>query len=545
MPAGSVAIPAATILLLTPTDGDAAAVSHVLDQGGFRTLACEDVAALAGALASEPAAIILAQEALTQSGDAGALLVRALESQAEWSDVPIILLATPGSSEIGAWEHARALEPVGNISILERPLRRTTLLNAAAVALRARERQHRLRRVLAEREATAAELARHREDLQSAVEQRTAELAESTAALHSAERLAALGTLAAGLGHDIANLTLPIRARLQTLESACTAAEAREDFAAIAKSLDHLSNLSAGMRLMAMDPDREGASTPAADLEAWCAESFQVWRAALPRQIRLECDVPSGLGVNIPRHRLAQAVFNLVQNAGEAMAHQSSGTIRISARAGTNAAGAAVVRLSVEDDGPGMAPEVVARCFEPYFSTKGRAIATGMGLGLIRGIVESAGGTVAVRSAPGEGATFTLTLTATAPDAAPNVLGPRTAAVSIKGDRDASLALMFLGQLAFKSVRHLEASVPDVSLWIAEQPDPALVRDYLEQHPRGRLIILDDHRENHHAPGTTNGDRPQHESVRTVLLDRSPSPGALRDAIARAIQAGAPDDPTR
>ena len=394
---------------------------------------------------------------------------------------------------------------------------------------------------ITERKASEQVLTRHRENLQRAVEERTAELAASTVALHTSERLAALGTLAAGLGHDIANLTMPIRVRLRMLEAASTTDESREDFAAISKSLDHLSNLSAGMRLMAMDPERVEASTPAADLEAWCAETTPVWRAAVPRQIRLECTLPRGLGVNVSRHRLAQAVFNLVQNAGEAMAAQPVGTVRITAEAATSAAGTPVVRLEVSDDGPGMPADLVARCFEPYFSTKGRAIATGMGLGMVRGIVESAGGTAHVHSVPGAGTTFTLTLPAAVSGQSTGAGPPRTAAVTIKGQREASLAMMFLGQLAFKTHRHLDSSVPDASLWVVEKPDPSLVHAYLDRHPSGQIVILDGGvdfpSENAIAPEAPNGAGFNDRSGRIFVLAPSPSPSDLRDAITRASHA--------
>jgi len=402
---------------------------------------------------------------------------------------------------------------------------------------------------ITERKAAERELSSHRENLQRAVEQRTGELAESVAKLIASERLAALGTLAAGLGHDIANLTLPIRMRLKMLEAACSTDESRDDFAAIGKSLDHLSNLSAGMRLMAMDPERVQASTSADDLEAWCAETTPVWRAAVPSQIRLECTLPRGLGVNIPRHRLAQAVFNLVQNAGEAMAAQGSGTVRVTAEAATSGAGAPVVKLLVRDDGPGMPPEVMARCFEPYFSTKGRAIATGMGLGMVRGIVESAGGAVAVHSALGQGTTFTLTLPAAVSSSTAEAGEPRTAAVTIKGQREGSLAMMFLEQLAFKTVRHLDSTAPNVAMWVVENPDPSLMRAYLDQHPLGRIVVLEGEMDSapadEGAQRTRNGADLYDRSERMTVLSPSPSPGDLRDAITRASHAGSGIAPGR
>jgi two-component system sensor histidine kinase FlrB len=65
-----------------------------------------------------------------------------------------------------------------------------------------------------------------------------------------------------------------------------------------------------------------------------------------------------------------------------------------------------VLRFRVSDDGPGMEPEVVARIFEPFYSTRSRG--TGLGLAITRSDVEDLGGTVCCHSAPGQGTTFTI-----------------------------------------------------------------------------------------------------------------------------------------
>jgi PAS domain S-box-containing protein len=392
---------------------------------------------------------------------------------------------------------------------------------------------------ITERKAAEQELAAHRNRLQELVEKRTAELAESVTRLHAAERLAAVGNLAAGLGHDIANLVLPIRGRLEALGGVCTTPESRDDLTGIARALDHLSSLSSGMRLMALDPARERASSPVDDLAEWWAQAEGILRAALPRHVQLAGELPAGVGVAMPQHRLAQAVFNLVQNAGEALAGQEAGTIRViaaPAAPGALRGGTAAVSLRVIDDGPGMLPGVVARCFEPYFSTKGRAIATGMGLGLVRGLVESAGGTVAVRSEPGKGATFTLILPVADGQRKTAPVG-RAAALTVTDARSAALASMMLSGLAVRIARPPGDSVPEEELWVAQTPSRAAVEAYLAGRPDRRVIVLGGLTGSDGADEAPEYGAPARGGRRLMMLPLRPTPSALRDALASAAGA--------
>ena len=111
--------------------------------------------------------------------------------------------------------------------------------------------------------------------------------------------------------------------------------------------------------------------------------------------------LPADVTVAMPAGHVEQLVLNLCLNAKDAL--PAHGAIRLAARA----AGAAVV-VTVADDGAGMTPEVVARIWEPYFTTK--ATGTGLGLATVKAIVDEAGAEVAVASAPGHGTTFTVTI---------------------------------------------------------------------------------------------------------------------------------------
>ncbi|MFA6043865.1 MAG: PAS domain S-box protein [Phycisphaerales bacterium] len=268
---------------------------------------------------------------------------------------------------------------------------------------------------ITERRRVEMDLAQHRLTLEARVKERTLELERTQEGLRRAERLAAIGTLAAGLGHDLTNMLLPIHWRIESLLKQDLSAKTHEDVADIADSMKYLEKLVAGLRHMAANPD---AAPPAGgtDLAEWWTEVGGMFRAVLPRTVRLHCQIPipepgASVAVLPPvavnRIGLTQAIFNIVQNAGEALMPLGRGNVTISASVSPGA-GPPRVELTVSDDGPGMPPEVASRCFEPYFSTKERAVNTGMGLTLVRGVVETVGGSVEVQSTPGRGTVFTL-----------------------------------------------------------------------------------------------------------------------------------------
>lgn len=109
-----------------------------------------------------------------------------------------------------------------------------------------------------------------------------------------------------------------------------------------------------------------------------------------------------------------QVFMNLLLNAVQALEEHSDGrgTVTIRTRPAEDG-----VRVEVEDDGPGMTPEVLDRIFEPGFTTKGARVGMGLGLIITRQIVDRHGGTLSVESAPGEGTTFSVFFPRTLPDA--------------------------------------------------------------------------------------------------------------------------------
>ena len=132
------------ILVLAPTVADAALALTHLGEAGFGCHLCADLAGLEQAIGAGAGAVLLTDESLA-IGDTNHI-VSALANQQPWSDVPIVLLTSNGAdSPIAVW----AMNLLGNVTVLERPVRLTTLISNLRAALRARRRQYQLREQMA------------------------------------------------------------------------------------------------------------------------------------------------------------------------------------------------------------------------------------------------------------------------------------------------------------------------------------------------------------------------------------------------------------
>ncbi|HYF14112.1 MAG TPA: PAS domain S-box protein [Phycisphaerales bacterium] len=246
-------------------------------------------------------------------------------------------------------------------------------------------------------------LARDRETLEAIVKDRTAELEQTHMRLRLSERMAVIGTMSAGLAHDLSNLLLPIRARLDSILRAELPPKAAENALAIRHSTDYLRRLASSLRLLAADPD--GDRQVDTDLAEWLRDTEGLYKSTLPPGVKLHASVPERLAAAVGRTALTQAVFNLVHNAGEMLAGRADGAVTISV-----AREAGSVALTVADNGPGMTEEQRQRCMEPFYSTRKERGGSGLGLAVVAAIVRRAGGSVRVQSEVGAGAAFTLVL---------------------------------------------------------------------------------------------------------------------------------------
>ncbi len=330
------------------------------------------------------------------------------------------------------------------------------------------------------------ELQAHREDLESLIAQRTDELMHSIEKLRQSDRLASIGTLAAGLGHDMNNVLLPMRCRLDAAESMDLPEEARRELMIVRRLCDYLQQLSDGLHLLALDPDDSEASQATTVLDEWWEQVSVLLQKAVPKHARFESSIPPGLPpVAVAPHRLTQAALNLVVNAGEAIGER--GVVRLWAERDPNGIS---IRVGVTDNGRGMTPEVQQRIFDPFFTTKPRGLGTGMGLSLVRGVAQAAGGHVFVDSAPGRGTDIGLDLPVV--ESAEEASDERRLARLALGDpRLAMLIETMLAAAGFEVERGEPDDPGDAAIWVVEPRDEHInhVKKFLREQERRQVIL--------------------------------------------------------
>ncbi len=331
----------------------------------------------------------------------------------------------------------------------------------------------------------------HSTELELQVAQRTKELVASQRAQRLADRMASLGTLAAGLGHDMANLLLPVRMRLESLERRTLSQEAQQDIDAVRQAAEHLQKLSSELRLLAMDPDDDGGPGASTDVGEWWSEASPLLRNILPREFGLEHRFPAGLpALAIARHQLTQLVFNLVQNAADALRARRTGTVRVWAEIGADRQG---VRLGVTDDGPGMDPTTKERCLDPFFTTKPREVSTGMGLAIVHGIVQRVGGSLLIDSEPGRGTTVMLTLPVSSGGAEGRVgSGPvhKNVVVTLEDERLREYVIALLRTMGCSAVARSAPDDSPASLWITGEAGATALTEFLGAGVERRVVVF-------------------------------------------------------
>jgi len=305
-----------------------------------------------------------------------------------------------------SWLVTRAGERVP-VSVTGSPVRDASgaLQGIVLVARDVRE----MRQLLADKESEIVARTKAETELRAAKSSIEDQLEKTRRSLLLAERRATLGTLAGGVGHELRNIA---QIQVAAVDELSAALAANEDVTELARAIlpdlervgEHIATH--GSRLMQLarpGPDR----VDALDLHAVVRDVVDMLRGAG----KLRCvDVITELGgaaltVTVNRTRIEQILVNLVVNAVDAI-DGTSGTITIVVQPGADER----VVCEVRDTGSGIRTEHLDKIYEPYFTTKPEGKGTGLGLVVVREIVESYGGKLTVQTCVGKGTTFVFDL---------------------------------------------------------------------------------------------------------------------------------------
>jgi signal transduction histidine kinase len=234
------------------------------------------------------------------------------------------------------------------------------------------------------------------------------ELIKSRSLAIQHEKLASLGTLAAGIAHEIRNPLTAINVRLHSLsKNLVQNSSEQEDALIIGHEIQRLERIVQEFLQFARPAEPKLITVSAESLLAKVQSLLvsQLERAS----IRLNLESVPDIWVRVDPHQIEQVLINLIRNAAESI--ERDGTITLRVRTGTarlTGRKCPVVMLEVSDTGRGIPPEVRKRMFDPFFTTKEEG--TGLGLVIASRIIEKHNGTMLCRSESNRGTTFTIML---------------------------------------------------------------------------------------------------------------------------------------
>jgi signal transduction histidine kinase/ActR/RegA family two-component response regulator len=368
------------VLIVAPTRKDAALSAAFLGDEGVACVVCAGVSDVCREIEVGAGAVILNEEALEP--DAFDALCEVVGRQPPWSDLPILVLTRSGADSDVA---IHSVQSLGNVTLLERPVRVAALISAVRSALRARRKQYEVREQIAEVRRVAESLA-------------------------DADRRK--NEFLAMLGHELRNPLAPIRNANYTLRFLGSRDRNVEWVREVVdRQLTHLtrlvddlldvSRITRGKIALQLDP---------VELRTVIAGAVETSRPSIDaRGHALVVSVPDeSLVVNGDLTRLTQVVSNLLNNAAKFTDRGGHIGVR-AAREGD------VAVVAVRDDGIGIPPDLLARVFD-LFVQADRTLdrsqgGLGIGLTLARTLVEMHGGTLqAFSDGLGRGSTFEMRL---------------------------------------------------------------------------------------------------------------------------------------
>lgn len=348
-------------IIFTPTGRDGDLIAALLERLGIPCHIARSLEEICALIAEGAGAAILSEEAFL-TNPVGPL-TEVMQRQPAWSDFPVILLTVAGRVTFES-ERLRALRrPLGNIFLLERPIRPETLISTLENVLRARKRQYQIR-----------------DQMQ--------QYAKAQEALLRSEKLAVTGRLAASIAHEINNPLEAITNLLYLMRGNVSVEERRYLLAEAEQELARVTEITKQTLRFYREPAQPTSTDVAQVVDSVLKLYGSRIRAAKIRvQAQRKGEAPIVLSTP---GELRQVIANIVGNAIDAM--KSGGRLRL-----RTAVHGRIVQLTIGDSGVGIPVDVLPTIFEPFVTTKGET-GTGLGLWVTAEILKKNGWSIRVRS---------------------------------------------------------------------------------------------------------------------------------------------------
>jgi signal transduction histidine kinase len=487
------AIPSERTLILAPRGCDAAVAKEILNDARLDADICRDLNDLVRELKRGADLVIVTEEAVRNADIRD--LVAWVESQPPWSDFAFVLVTEHGDGLERNPSAARLTGTLGNVTFIERPFHPTTLVSVVQTSLRGRRRQYECKRLNEELESRVeertAELAAANRQLLTQIEER--ERVEST--LRQMQRLEAVGQLTSGVAHDFNNLLTVLLGNIGFLEK--TFASAGID-GKLAQRLGHMRIAAErGARLtdqLLSFSRRQRLEPRPLKLNDIVAGMHDLLQSTMGGSIYIETRLGTGLPTAMADPtQLELALLNLAINARDAM--PTGGTLTVVTDDVTlsppffpeEPPAGDYVCVSVSDTGTGIASEIRTQVFEPFFTTKEVGKGSGLGLSQVLGFAKQSGGGVRIESRHGAGTAVHIYL----PRAAATPRPPEPITVQPAATRDLSNTHILLVDDDDDVRDVIRAMLQDLGYVVSEAGSGGAALDLLDREPNIALLVVD------------------------------------------------------
>jgi len=375
------------VLVHAPFGRDGRLLCDVLEHAGVEARVCPAIEQIYAGMREGAAAILVGDEALTPTGIDRMKMM--LSSQPAWSDLPVFVMTRPMDHD-NRYSFSRRLEGLGNVSLLDRPLRAETIVSAFRMALRARARQYEIRDYLESERRIAATLARANEELRRANDD--------------------LNQFAYSVSHDLQEPLRMVAVYTQKLERAYGAAlegPACEYMKYAVQGAKRMEQLLKDLMMYVQVVDNTGDEDIQSDANQILGQALQNLHSLIDESgANVEAGELPVLQIK-PVH-LLQLFQNLV---GNALKYRGDSQPAVSISAARNNG---EWRFNVQDNGIGVDPQFAQHIFGVFkrlHNGSGKYGGTGIGLAICQKIVERYGGRIWVESeGAGKGSVFSFTI---------------------------------------------------------------------------------------------------------------------------------------